>query len=282
MSKEEKKEEKKLKPGKPSGAKNKKKRKDRALALKKDKKKGMNIKNYAVIIQKKSETSLSDSLNSELNFENLETNSSNLNAKIDNNEVQSFLNQNENLESEQNLQNDEKELDLLPSSVSVQVQDEIMNPGENISEKRDSKNCEDSNKNLDEPTELITNEETEKTNLQSTSEDIYQTDSYVDLFDPAFWNKSDKKLIDYLILEGVEQVTTFFPKDKKGRRFSVKHYMQVLPNNESIKRSWLIYSKTLNKIFCFCCFFLIPILKLLLNHLYQMLVVVIGNIFQMF
>jgi hypothetical protein len=43
------------------------------------------------------------------------------------------------------------------------------------------------------------------------------------------------------------------PKDRFSRRFSALHYTRILPNGEHCDRDWLVYSKELDRIFCFGC-----------------------------
>ncbi|GJX66292.1 zinc finger MYM-type protein 1-like protein [Tanacetum coccineum] len=43
------------------------------------------------------------------------------------------------------------------------------------------------------------------------------------------------------------------PKDKICRQFSATFYTRVLPNREKCDREWLVYSKELDRVFCFCC-----------------------------
>ncbi|XP_051170468.1 zinc finger MYM-type protein 1-like [Leptopilina boulardi] len=73
--------------------------------------------------------------------------------------------------------------------------------------------------------------------------------------DPGQWPViiSDQ-IRQILIKRGPEQVSNIqFPKNNDGRKFSVQNYRRRMPNGEDVHRSWLIYSVSRNKIFCFCC-----------------------------
>jgi hypothetical protein len=61
-------------------------------------------------------------------------------------------------------------------------------------------------------------------------------------------------MIDILVQKGPKRDLSIKhgPRDKKTRRFSASAY-RVLPNGETCDREWLVYSKELDKIFCFCC-----------------------------
>ena len=44
-----------------------------------------------------------------------------------------------------------------------------------------------------------------------------------------------------------------FPRGQDGRRFHYHYTYRTLVNEEKIKRSWLVYSKKNNAVYCFCC-----------------------------
>lgn len=49
------------------------------------------------------------------------------------------------------------------------------------------------------------------------------------------------------------QIDIKFPSSN-GRSFSNNYYFKTLCNNEKVKREWLIYSKKLDSVHCFCCY----------------------------
>lgn len=57
---------------------------------------------------------------------------------------------------------------------------------------------------------------------------------------------------EHIVRKGPYQITTTFPKTD-GRSFNAYFYLKEMPNGEKVKREWLVYSKRLNAIFCFCC-----------------------------
>ena len=59
---------------------------------------------------------------------------------------------------------------------------------------------------------------------------------------------------DLLVENGLIKVTYVdCPKDKYSRHFSSSNYIQKLPNGEKYERKWLISSRDLDRVFCFCC-----------------------------
>ncbi|XP_062208340.1 uncharacterized protein LOC133909808 [Phragmites australis] len=76
-----------------------------------------------------------------------------------------------------------------------------------------------------------------------------------DIFDPRTWDALDLKMIDILVQKGPKRDLSIEkgPKDKLSRKFSAVSYTRVLSNGEKCDREWLVYSKELDRVFCFCC-----------------------------
>ncbi|XP_052624860.1 uncharacterized protein LOC111905161 [Lactuca sativa] len=78
---------------------------------------------------------------------------------------------------------------------------------------------------------------------------------FVDIYDPRRWEKLNSEEIKLLVQKGPKRDNSIMygPYDKFGRRFSAALYTRTLPNLEKCDREWLVYSKELDKVFCFCC-----------------------------
>lgn len=76
-----------------------------------------------------------------------------------------------------------------------------------------------------------------------------------DIFDPRYWDSLNPKQVDILALKGPKRDLSIQkgPKDKFSRRFSTLFYTRIISNGEECDRDWLVYSKELDKVFCFSC-----------------------------
>lgn len=86
--------------------------------------------------------------------------------------------------------------------------------------------------------------------------EVAAEDAGVEIFkDPAQWPQVLTDKIKMCILEiGPSQLKNItFPLDDSNRSFSTTYYHKKLSNNENVPRTWLVYSKSNNSVFCFCC-----------------------------
>ncbi|XP_068115177.1 uncharacterized protein [Hyperolius riggenbachi] len=73
--------------------------------------------------------------------------------------------------------------------------------------------------------------------------------------DPADWPLLSGDVREDLIRRGPYEVEPFFvfPRREDGRCCRHHYFYRVLNSGEKIRRSWLVYSKKSNSLFCFCC-----------------------------
>ena len=76
----------------------------------------------------------------------------------------------------------------------------------------------------------------------------------LDISDPGNWKKIDQNFRDLIVEKGpMRDNDVTFPKDSENRHFSSMYYTRRLLNGEKHDRKWLLNSKTLDRVFCFCC-----------------------------
>jgi hypothetical protein len=129
---------------------------------------------------------------------------------------------------------------------------------------QDTENADDPNPNDDQP-EIENIVEQVPDNIDGTNIDVNLDSSHAanvddvsfqpDIFCPRYWDSLDPKQIDILAEKGPKRDLSIQkgPKDKFSRRFSALFYTRILPNGEECDRNWLVYSKELDKVFCFSC-----------------------------
>jgi hypothetical protein len=78
-----------------------------------------------------------------------------------------------------------------------------------------------------------------------------------DYSDPALWpSVISSKIWDMIVERGpliIQDPNCHFLCNSDSRHFSINHYKRVLLNGEVSTRHWLVYSVTMDKVFCFCC-----------------------------
>ncbi|XP_071689122.1 uncharacterized protein [Rutidosis leptorrhynchoides] len=111
----------------------------------------------------------------------------------------------------------------------------------NLEETEGQKHIDEQEAEIDEHVETNINEEDVIHNI-------------VDIFDPRNWEGLNSDEIKLVVEKGPKRDNNieFGPYTKK-RRFCATLYTRTLSNLEKCDRPWLVYSKELDKIFCFCC-----------------------------
>lgn len=94
----------------------------------------------------------------------------------------------------------------------------------------------------------------EEPNQAVNENDINEDRGALNFFDSINWNEMDQGFRDLLVEKGpMRDNNVNFPIDDVGRHFSIANYVRYMLNGEKRDRKWLVYSRSSDKVFCFCC-----------------------------
>ncbi|XP_022031236.1 zinc finger MYM-type protein 1-like [Helianthus annuus] len=137
---------------------------------------------------------------------------------------------------------------LMPNPPIVDVE----KPQEHVEVEREHEEVEQEQERV----EVEDEQDEEHVEKQQEHVEEQQQEEHVDyIFDPRRWEGLNADEIKLLVTKDPKRDTSieFGPYDKFNRRFSATIYTRTLSNLEKCDREWLVYSKELDKMFCFCC-----------------------------
>ncbi|XP_071741415.1 uncharacterized protein [Rutidosis leptorrhynchoides] len=118
------------------------------------------------------------------------------------------------------------------------------------------KDVHDTNIENENVNDINSSEDFDELNPDDDNEPAVNVDLHnVDIYDPREWDRLTTDMIKVLVVDGPKRDNSFKrgPKNQSSRRFSSFSYTRTLANNEKCDREWLVYSKELDRVFCFCC-----------------------------
>ncbi|KAM6553367.1 hypothetical protein CsatB_014129 [Cannabis sativa] len=160
------------------------------------------------------------------------------------NENVSIENQNESVDVE-------NRGDVPIENINVENNSDVSFKNDNM----ENQNHNTTNSDGDHLNNSLKNEDVLEDNDDNNAEQSNPLEHLLDIFDPKNWDALDSKMIDLLVLKGPKRDYSVMSgsKTKFSRRFTANLYTRVLSNGEKCDRDWLVYSKELDRVFCFCC-----------------------------